>query len=51
MPVIFIHSNKPDLASQSLKQIEDAIKKDERFKHFKIENLKNFINYKMKICI
>ena len=42
MPVIFIHSNKPDLASQSLKQIEDAIKKDERFKHFKIENLKKF---------
>jgi len=52
MPVIFIHSNKPDLASQSLKQIEDAIKKDERFKNFKIENLKKFfINYKMKICI
>ncbi|WP_299228622.1 SAVED domain-containing protein [Sulfurihydrogenibium sp.] len=46
LPVIFIHINKPDLASQSLKQMEDAIKKDERFKYFKLENLKKF--YKLE---
>jgi hypothetical protein len=42
LPVIFIHINKPELALQSLKQMEDAIKKDERFKYFKIDNLKKF---------